>query len=187
MSKRVLGLIGGLALAWIILFSWNSWVNTHRIIEDPGNESSLYRAYDPEPVIKQFRYEHVSYDKGHSQESSHLVKSIHHSQDFTSSFTMPANQERELLNALRKDIVLRLSAPGMIVVSTGEETDGGFMYKYMSQNSRGSISVKAPAHQPTMRRYPVPRGLDDIGLKIALDETWTRPASETRWWMSAVD
>jgi len=187
MSKLVFGLLGALAVAWTALVGSDHWVNAHRIMDGPGNESCLYRSYDPEQVIKQFRYERESYGGGHSQGASNLIKSIHHSQDFTPRFTMQANQERELLNALREDIVLHLRMTGMTVVATNDEADGGFTYKYTSENSSGSISVQTPAHQMTMRRYSVPSGLDDVELKIALEETWTRPASETQWWMSAVD
>ena len=69
---------------------------------------------------------------------------------------------------------------GMIVVATHYEADGGFTYNYTSGNSVGSISVQAPSHQMTVRRYFVPGGLNDVELKIALEETWTRPASETQ-------
>jgi hypothetical protein len=187
MSKLVFGLIGTLAVAWTALVGWNQWVNAHRIMDDPGNESCLYRSYDPEQVIKQFRDEHENYGGGHSHGAVTLIKSIHHIQDFTPKFTMQANEERELLNALREDIVLHLRMTGMTVVATNDDAEGGFTYKYTSENSSGSISVQAPVHQMTMRGYPLPSGLDDVELKIALEETWTRPASETQWWMSAVD
>ncbi len=153
----------------------------------PGTKAALYRGYDPEQVIKQFRYEHESYGGGHSNGALTLIKSIHHIEDFTPMFTMQANQEQELLNALREDIVLHLRMTGMTVVTSNDDADGGFTYKYTSDNSHGSISVQTAVHQMTMRRYPVPSGLNDVELKIDLEETWTRPASETQWWMSAVD
>jgi hypothetical protein len=59
--------------------------------------------------------------------------------------------------------------------------------EYISGNSVGTISVQAPEYDVTMRRYPVPSGLDDASLNIVMEETWTRPASETRWWMSVVE
>jgi hypothetical protein len=191
MSKLIFGMIGGLigalVLAVAALFGWSSWVNAHRIVAGPDNESSLYRSYDPEQVIKQFRDEHVSYGGGSSCGASQGIISIHHTKDFTPRFTMQANREQEMLHALREDIELRLRAPGLAVVAVSDQADGGFTYKYTSANSTGSISVQLPANYMTVRRYPVPGGLDHVELKIALDETWTRPASETQWWMSAAD
>ncbi len=187
MKRLVLGLISVLVLAWTALLGWDRWVNDHRIVAGPQNESPLYQSYDPEPVIKKFRYEGESYGGGHGNGASQLIKYIRHSQDFTPRFTMQANRERELLNALREDIMLRLRITGMTVVATHDEADGGFTYNYTSGNSVGSISVQAPGHQMTVRRYFVPSGLDDVELKIALEETWTRPASESQWWMSAAD
>jgi hypothetical protein len=187
MSRIVLGVVGALVLAWTILAGSDSWVNAHRIAEGPENESSLYQSYDPEQVIKRFRYEHESYGSGHFNGASQLVKSIHHSQGFTPRFTMQANREGELLNALREDIMLRLRMPGTVVTAINNEADGGFTYKYVTDNGGGSISVQAPVHQMTVRRYPIPSDLDDVELTITMEETWTRPRSETEWWMAAVN
>ena len=43
---------------------------------------------------------------------------------------MRANQEQELLNALREDIVLRLQSSGMRVLTTHDAADGSFTYQY---------------------------------------------------------
>jgi hypothetical protein len=187
MSRLVFGVLGTLLLAWTVLVGSDSWVNAHRLAEGPENESYLYQSYDPEQVIKGFRYEGENYGGGHSYGASHLVKSIHHTQGFTPRFTMQANRERELLNALREDIMLRLRMPGMSVTAIDDETDSGFTYKYTTENGGGTISVQAPVHQRTVRRYPVPRDLDDVELTISMEETWTRPGSETQWWMAAVN
>jgi len=185
--KLVPGVISALVLAWTATFSWDEWVDNHRIMAGPDNESSLYQSYDPEQIVKKFRFEGESYSGGHGYGATQLIQYIRHSQDFTPRFTMQARRERELLNALRKDIVFRLHITGMTVVASDDEADGGFTYKYTSGDSSGSISVHAPVHHVTVRRYPVPAGLDDVELKIALEETWTRPASESKWWMSVVD
>jgi hypothetical protein len=187
MTRLALGLISALVVAWTALLGWDQWVNYHRIVAGPDNESSLYQSYDPERVIKNFRCKGENYGGGHGSGALQLIKYIRHSQDFTPRFTMQAKRERQLLNALREDIILQLRITGMTLVATEDEADGGFTYKYTSENSSGSISVQAPVYQMTIRRYPVPTGLDDVELKIALEETWTRPASESQWWMSAVD
>lgn len=187
MKKLVLGLISVLVLVYAALIGWDRWVNTHRIVAGPGNESSLYQGYDPERVIRNFRYGSESYGSGGGYGAVQLINSIRHNKNFIPRFTMPANRERQLLTALREDITLQLETAGMAVVATRNDADGGFTYKYTSRNSVGSISVQAPVHHMTMRRYPVPSRLDDVALNIVLEETWTRPASESQWWMSAVD
>ena len=186
MKKLVLGLITVLLL-WTALLAWDRWVNAHRIVAGPENETMLYQGYDPEQVIKKFRYEGEGHGGGDGKGAVQLIKSIRQSREFTPRFTMQADRERELLNALRDDIMLRLRNTGMKVVATHDEADGAFTYKYVSGSSAGSISVQAPDHHVTVRRYPVPSGLDDVNLKIALEESWTRPASETQWWMAALD
>jgi hypothetical protein len=185
MKKLVLGLISVLVLAYATLLGWDRWVNARRIMAGPGNESSLYQSYDPEQVIREFRYGSESYGSGNGNGALHLIKSIKHNREFIPRFTMQANREQELLIALRKDIVLHLT--GMTVVATHDDPDGSFIYKYTSGNSVGSISVQAPVHHMTVPRYPVPSGLDDVALNIVLEETWSRPASESQLWMAAVD
>jgi hypothetical protein len=92
-----------------------------------------------------------------------------------------------LLNALREDIMSRLRLANANVVASDDGLDGGFTYKYTAGNSVGTISVQAPEYRAAVRRYPLPSGLDDVSLNIVMEETWTRPASETRWWMSVVE
>ena len=41
MSMLVFGLIGALAVAWTTLIGSDHWVNAHRIMDGPGNESCL--------------------------------------------------------------------------------------------------------------------------------------------------
>jgi hypothetical protein len=179
--------VGICVLGWSAMFGCDRWINAHRIVAGPANESPLYQSYDPEQVLKKFRYEGEGYDGGHGKGAAQEIKHIEQWQDFTPRFTMQANREQDLLNALREDIMLRLKVTGMTVTANHDHVDGGFSYKYISRNSVVSISVQAPAHHIAERRYPVQTGLDDVELKIALAETWTRPASETQWWMSAVD
>ena len=152
MKRLVLGIFCVLVVAWTVPVGWDRLVNGHRISAGPRNETALYQSYDPEPVIKRFRYERESYGAGHGDGASQLITYIRHNQDFTPRFTMQASQERELLNALREDILLRLRITGITVVATHDEADGGFTYKYTSGNSVGSISVQAPS---TRRHFAV--------------------------------
>jgi len=184
--RKLVPVLITILLLWTAL-AWDQWVNAHRIMAGPDNETMLYRGYNPEQVIKEFRYEGEGHSGGNSEGALHLIKSMRQNRDFTPRFTMQADREPELLNALRNDILFRMRNAGMKVVATHDEADGAFTYKYVFGSSTGSITVQAPAHEVTVRRYPVPSGLDDVVLNIALEETWTRPASETQWWMAMVD
>jgi hypothetical protein len=187
LRRLALGLICVLVVGWTSLGGWDSWIGAHRIAAGPENETALYQNYDPERVIKNFRYEGESYGGGYGYGAVPLIKSIRQNKDFTPRFTMRSDRELDLMNALHQDILLWLRVTGANLVATHDEADGGFTYRYISGKSVGSISVQAPFHHTTERRYPVPSGLDDVVLKIALEETWTRPESETGWWMSMVD
>ena len=187
MKKLALLLIGVLVLAWMTLAGIDGWIYSHRIQAGPTNETLLYQTYDPEPVIQRFRDPGQYHGDGHGEGSLHLIKSIQHWQDFTPGFTMQTNLEQQLLDALHQDILLRLRATGTHMVSTRNEPNGGFTYQYTSGHSIGSISVQPPGHRLVVRRYSLPKGLDDVGVKIVLKETWTRPPSETTWWMAAFD
>jgi hypothetical protein len=100
---------------------------------------------------------------------------------------MQADRERELLKALREDIRLRLSLPGMRVVAIDEQANGRSTYRYVFGQNVGTITVGVPAHITITRHVPLPVGLEDVVLKVDLDETWTLPPNERHWWMSVAD
>jgi hypothetical protein len=180
-------LISVLILASTALLYWDRWVNAHRIAASPQNETALYQNYDPEPVIKKFRYEGESYGGGSGIGSGNGIKSIQHSREFMPRFTMQANRQSELMKALHEDVLGWLRATSTNVVASHEESNGGFTYKYASGNSVGSISVKPPNPAPVHRNMALPAGLEDVTVTIAMEETWTRPANETQWWMAMAD
>jgi hypothetical protein len=186
MKKLALG-FSLLGLSWVSLVCLGGWVNAHRIVAGPENESRFFRGYSPTSVVTKFQYDEGS----HSSEGKGFgsgIRSIRHNAEFVPRFIMWANRKQELLNALREDVLIRLRTTGTNVVSAHDETDGGFTYNYASGDSIGSISVKAPVHDPGVhRQYQLEPGLDDISVDITLQETWTRPLSETKWWMAAVD
>jgi hypothetical protein len=187
MKRFVLGPIGVFLLACTAAIGWYRWVNAHRTAAGPENETALFQSYDPEPVIKKFRYKGEGHDGGHGYGASQGIKSIRHNQDFTQRFTMQADQQSELMKALHQDVLGWLRATRTKVVSSQEESNGGFTYRYASGNSVGSISVKAPCPAPVNRHMALPAGLEDVTVTIALEETWTRPASESSWWMAMAD
>jgi hypothetical protein len=187
MKKLAFGFITLLGLAWVALVGWDRRINAHRIMAGPENQSQFFRSYNPTAVTAKFQY-----DEGfHSSEGNSAdqgIRSIRHHAEFVPRFIMWTDRKRELLNALREDILLRLRTTGTSVVAIRDEGDGGFTYKYAADNSIGSISVHAPVHDPEVQRqFQLKTGLDDISVDIALEETWTRPASETKWWMAATD
>jgi hypothetical protein len=183
MKRPVLAVLSVLGLA----YGWGQWVNAHRIVSSPDNQTALFQSYNPEPVISRFRPEGEGFEGFDGNSASQGIKSIQHHKEFTPRFPMQADRERELLNALREDIILRLRSNGMNVMATHDEADGGFAYKYLAGNSEGSITVKPLVHVPVQRSYPLPTGLEYVSVTIALEETWTRPASESQWWMAMAD
>lgn len=187
MKRLAIVLIFVLVVGWMSLVGWDRWLAVHRIVAGPENETALYQNYDPEGVIKNFRYEGENYGGGRARGAVQLINSIRQSKDFTPHFTMRSDRERDLMTAVRQDILLWLRIKGTNVVASDVGADGGFTYKYVSGNSVGSISVQAPVHHTTERLYPVPSGLEDVDLNITLEETWMRPERETRWWMAMVD
>jgi hypothetical protein len=165
----------------------DGYVSSCRLMPSSSNETSFFQSYDPEQVLKAFR-EPWGYSSGHPNGSSNGIKSILHNQGFTPGFAMPVSRKQELLDALCEDVLLHLRYTGMTVVASYRESDGGLTYKYKSGSSVGKISVHPPYHDAYMRRnMALPSGLDDVRLNILIEETWTRPASETPWWMSMVD
>jgi hypothetical protein len=187
MKKLAFGFISLLGLSWLSLACWGGWVNAHRIVAGPDNQSQFFRSYNPTSVVTKFQYDAGS-SGSDGKGFSAGIRSIRHHAEFMPRFIMSADRNQELLNALREDILIRLRSTGTKVVFAHDEADGGFTYDYAAGDSVGSISVKAPVHEPEVhRQLQLGPGLDDISVDIALQETWTRPASETKWWMPAVE
>jgi hypothetical protein len=190
MKRRVLELISVLVLTWMAFVGLNGWITARWwIVGGPDNQSQFLRTYDPQPVYTNFEYifgEHVAHGQGWNPG----LRSIQHHAEFTPGFTIRVDRKQELLDALRNDVLLQFRNTGTNVVATHNEPGGGFTYKYIAGNSSGSISVQPPVHDEVQRNTPLEAlfgpGLDDIRFKIALEETWTRPPSETPWWMAMV-
>ena len=187
MKKLAFGFICLLGLSWISLVCWGAWVNAHWIAAGPANQSLFLRSYNPTLIVKKFQYDE-GFQIGQGSGASSGIRSVRHTAEFVPGFIIWANRKQELLNALREDVLSRLRTTRTIILSAHDEADGGFTYNYAAGNSIGSISVKAPVHgSGVQRRYQLAPGLEDISVDIALQETWTRPANETKWWMAALD
>jgi hypothetical protein len=159
-KTRVVLPISVLVLAWMAFTGCHQWATAHWwIVNGPDNQSEFFKTY----------------------------RSIRHYAEFTPGFTMRVDRKQELLDALRNDILLRFRNTDTKIVASDNEADGGFTYKYVSGHSIGSISVQPPVHDEVQRVTSLEAlfgpGLDDLRFKVALKETWTRPANETPWWM----
>ena len=165
-------------LALAALFIQGQWLNSHRIMPGPENQSSFLKGYDPEEVIKRFRVKGWGSGGGHgSGAASPGTQSIEQTADFEPWFPIESSRKIELMTALSDDVSCQLALAGARVLGKGGEPDGGFKYEYTSGNSVGSISVHPPGPADIRRNLGLPGGLEDITLKIELKETWTRPAS----------
>jgi hypothetical protein len=85
------------------------------------------------------------------------------------------------LSCKREDVVSRLRFTNTTVVASHEGPNGGFTFNYVAGNNVGSISAEQSANDSVWWNHVLARGYEDVTVKIALEETWTRPASETRW------
>ena len=187
MARLIVKVFAALLLTWTVLVAWDSWISNHRLADAAQNESHLYQSFHPDEVIKMFNIQVRSTWSFQDSSSSPRVNSIHHDRHFNHRFTMQASRKPELLNALRVDVLSRLSMPGVTVTAFKKQADDGFTCNYTFDNGAGSISVQAPTRQTTLRRDPLSSDLDDVEVTTELEETWKRPASQTSWSMAAVD
>jgi hypothetical protein len=120
MKKLTFGFIALLALAWVALLGWDRWINAHRLIAAPENQSPFFRTYNPMPVALKFKYDEGSHN-GEGTGASRGIRSIHHHAEFVPRFIMRADRKQELLNALREDILLQFRITGTNVVAIHDE------------------------------------------------------------------
>jgi hypothetical protein len=176
-------ILGACVLGWVSLLGWQGWIDSHRLVAGPQNQSVFLRAYNPEQVIRKFRCD-GTFGAGSMTSATSEIHWIKHQAGFYPEFTIESDKGADLMKALRADIVNWFLITNTNVVANQESPNGGFTYEYASGRSAGSISVQPPVHRSVQRRTActaLPSGLEDVTLKIDIEETWTRPTTEKLW------
>jgi hypothetical protein len=175
--KLLLGSSVVLVSTYAALLGWQQWTDSHRIIAGPQNQSAFYRVYDPEEILKRFRSPKEGYGEGFNSGAVQDTEFIRHSKSFEREFTIESRRKTELVAAIDQQIQNELQLPGTHPVNRVEEPSGNFKYNYTTPNGGGFIVVHLPVYCPVQRNMALPDGLEDLCLKINLEETWNRPTS----------
>jgi hypothetical protein len=175
--KCLLGLFGVLLLTWEGLLFAQQWIDSHRIIASPQNQSAFYKGFDPEEVIKRFRCPDEGYGSGGSTGAVQTTEFVKHSKSFEPQFTIESLRKTELVSAINEQIRNELQLMRTHVINRVEDPSGNFTYNYTTPNGGGFISVHSPVHHDVQRNRVLPSDLEDISIEIDLEETWYRPTS----------
>lgn len=175
--KCLIGFSIALALVWGGAVVCQQWIDSRRIIAGPQNQSAFYRGYDPEEVVERFRNPYEGYGRLSDSSAVQDTEFVKHSKGFEPQFTIESYRKAELVNAIDQQIRSELEVTGTHVIYRFEEPSGNFGYKYATPNGGGSIVVHLPEPYAVTRNMPLPSNLEDISLKIDLEETWNRPTS----------
>jgi hypothetical protein len=171
------GLVSLCLLPFAALVIQAQWEISHRIVPGPQNRSTFLKGYNPEEVIKKFRYPE-SFGSGHSSGAGSDTVSVHHNSGFDGEFAIESSRKLELMAALNEDVLRQLALTDTRVVGKSVEPEGGIRYEYVSGNSVGSISVHPPKPAGFHRNAAMPTTVEYVSWEIKLDETWTRPSSQ---------
>jgi len=173
--KVLCGVSAVLVLAWGVLLGLQRWIDSRRIIAGPQNQSAFYKGYDPEEVFKRFRSTSQSYSSGSYTGAEQGTELVRHSKGYDPHFTIESRRKTELVTATEQRIRDDLQVTGTRVTSRFEEASGNFGYNYTTPNGSGSITVHLPVQDEIQRNIKLPGGLEDISVKIDLQEIWNRP------------
>lgn len=165
---------------WVGAVAWQGWINAHMLIAGPQNQSVFYRGYDPEEVVKRFRADGSDSSLSGSGAGQN-TEFIRHFKHLEAHFVIASSRKTEFVTAINEQIQSELQGTSTHVVDRVEEPDGNFGYQYTTPNGGGSILVHLPVHDDLIHRnIALANGLEDIALRIELEETWNRPGSHKK-------
>ena len=172
-TLRILGTGAAvLGLPIVGLVAYASWVQAHMVYPGPQNESAFLRAYDLKAVARPFMAPDPSLSEGRESGGGAGTKFVAHSAGFDEYFTMRADQKGLLIVAVNDDISQRLILSGARILNQSGTPSTGFQFEYATGNTIGSITIKPISPGAVQRNMPLPTGLEDVSLNIAIREQW---------------
>lgn len=173
--KLALSFVSAFALlagVWVVVFAFNIWAQSRKVVPGPENESAFLRDYHEGNALERFYLPNEPCTWGSSHGSNSDNHYVRHSLDFQSDCIIKTNLKKHLVDAIQAEISRRLELTHASVTKKHEEPNGGYSYTYKSGNSVGSIMVDPLEHPFAQRDKPLPEDLEDVRIKLRMEEKW---------------
>jgi hypothetical protein len=83
------------------------------------------------------------------------------------------------MNALSDNVYAQLVDNGALVISRNGDPRAGFQFKYRLGKSTGTVTLSPLSPNLVHRNTPLPDGIADVTLKIAVAEKWFPKETDT--------
>lgn len=166
-------MIGSLTiLVGIAGMMWLYWRGS-TVYATPENESVFLKSYDPRKTVEPFRCDGRSFHEGtRTGDNGTVPPFVSHERGFDEFFPIKLADKVPLMQAVRRELEGALLHSGARIVSETGNPDTGFQYSYVSGKSAGTVSIRFNPDPGVFRNMPLPEGLEDIVLKIEVEEKW---------------
>jgi hypothetical protein len=148
-------------------------LNQHLTLYPTPNSASVFlRNYTPQPVIGSFESSQYGSALVESKGASAGRRFITNQREFDPYFEIQSEKRIPLMNALSDGIYAQLVDNGALVISRNGDPHVGFQFEYRLGKSTGRVTLSPLSPYSVHRNTPLPDGIADVTLKIAVAERW---------------
>jgi len=162
-------ILTGLATMFLV----QVWFQAHLLHPDLQNESAFLKSYSPQPVVDAFKCKTCASELLSGGGAAAGRRFVKRTVNFDSTFAIRPEQQLDLMNALRADLLTRLGACGARVLRQTSSAHEGFRADYACNTSVGSVSIlPLGLARPDVQGGLPPQGLQQVTLHVVIDERW---------------
>jgi hypothetical protein len=153
--------------------------NALLISPTPETESTFFRTFAPDHVVKEFACESAWSVAGTSAGAG--MRYVTHEKNFDQYFAIPSGDWAPVMQSLQEDISLRLLGSGAQILDQGGDVTGGFRVHYKMGKYVGAIRVEPlkTIDPDTLRPQGVCKGGIAVHLKVSMQEKWYKNEPNT--------
>jgi hypothetical protein len=148
-------------------------LNTRLTLYPTPNSVSVFLSnYTPQHVIESFESSQYGSALAKSEGASAGRRFITNQREFDPYFEIQSEKRIPIMNTLSDDIYAQLVDNGALVISRNGDPHAGFQFEYRLGKSTGTVTLSPLSPHSTQRNTPLPDGIADVTLKIAVAEKW---------------
>jgi hypothetical protein len=148
------------------------WVRAHTLYPGPQNESAFLKAYSPQSVVDRFKCTDCGVERVGGMGTAAGRKFVKRTANYDQTFSLRPEQQIELVEAMRADVLARLGANRARVLRQTANSHEGVRIEYLSDTSLGMVSIlpiEVTAREGTSKVQP---GFEQVSLHVIIDERW---------------
>ena len=148
------------------------WVQARTLYPSPKNESAFLKSYSPQSVVNRFKCTDCGSETMGGMGASAGREFVKRTANYDQSFALRPEQQIELIQAMRADVLARLGANGARVLRQTANSHEGVRIEYLSNTSLGMVSILPLEVTARGGTWSVRPGFEQVSLHVIVDERW---------------